>query len=332
MTNQNAILGTALTSRAPLDDVIEQAQLVESLGYRSVWLPEISGRDAFVTAAVVARHTERIRVATGVVPVPARGLSALVMAVAATAEAASARFVLGLGAGHSETASSHFGWARPARVGDVRHVIVAVRDAVREGVVRGRGVRGAVDLVLRGIHVHEPPPIIVGALRPAMARMAGECADGLLLNWATVDRASRVISIARGAAKGKEFHVASYVPVCVVDDERDIRAARKAVAHQLASYVRLSAYGDLLTADGYAEDVAAVRARADASSEARAAAVSDRLIDAVALIGDVATVQAGLRRYRSVGVDEPVVAPVAFGDDSFGSLAATWAALAQVGD
>jgi len=55
-----ARLGTALSARAPLAQLVEQAQLVEGLGYDRIWLPEISGRDAFVTAAVLATQTDSI--------------------------------------------------------------------------------------------------------------------------------------------------------------------------------------------------------------------------------------------------------------------------------
>lgn len=320
-------LGTAVSSRARINDVIEQAELVESLGYDTVWLPEISGRDAFVTAAVLARHTTSLRIALGVVPVPSRGLPALAMAAAAVAESAPGRFVLGLGAGHPETAVAQFGWPGAARPAQVKEVVRALHNALRDGRVQGSCSGGAVNLQLRGVYVDTPPPIIVGALRPAMTRMAGHHADGILLNWVPADHVRRVVPLARAVAGERDFHVACYVPVCVADDGDDVRAGRAAVARQLGSYLRLRAYGDLLAAQGFADEVAAVR-DAHGDADERAAAVPERLIDAVAVIGDVATVQAGLDRYRSAGVDEPVLAPVAIGDDPAASLAATWAALA----
>jgi alkanesulfonate monooxygenase SsuD/methylene tetrahydromethanopterin reductase-like flavin-dependent oxidoreductase (luciferase family) len=317
-------LGTAVTARAPFEDLADQVQLVEALGYASVWLPEISGRDAIVTLAALAGRTRSIRLATGLVPLPSRPLPALTMAAAAAAELAPGRFVLGIGAGHAETALQ-YGWARPATVGEVGAALRSLRDALRTGHLRGAGPWGEVDLVLSGIHVDVPPDLVVGALRPRMAAMAGQLADGVLLNWVTVPRAGVVVDAVRRSAGARPLRVSGYVPVCVTDDPDEQQQARAAVAHQLSSYVRLRAYGDLLVEDGYGEEVAAVRA---AAPDERAGAVSGRLVDAVALIGDVDTVRAGLDRYRAAGVDEPVLAPVAVGADPGASLAATWAALA----
>lgn len=58
-------------------------------------------------------------------------------------------------------------------------------------------------------------------------------------------------------------------------------------------------------------------------------AVSARLVEAVALIGDPDEVKAGLNRLRAAGIDEPVLAPVTVGADSAASLFGTWAALAE---
>jgi alkanesulfonate monooxygenase SsuD/methylene tetrahydromethanopterin reductase-like flavin-dependent oxidoreductase (luciferase family) len=323
-------LGTAVTARARFGDLAEQVALVEGLGYTSVWLPEISGRDALVTLGALAGRTERIRLATGLVPLPSRPLAALTMAAAAVAELAPGRFTLGLGAGHRETAA-HYGWARPARVTELEQAVVAIRRALRDGHLSGAGPAGPVDLALQGVHVEVLPEFVVGALRPRMAGMAGRVADGILLNWVTVERARTVVSAARAAeaqaeAGHRALRVSCYVPVCVTEDPAEQEEARAVVAHQLGSYTRLRAYGDLLVEDGYADEVAAVRA---ASAEQRGTAVSRRLIDAVALIGDTTTVREGLDAYRQVGVDEPVLAPLAVGADPGASLTATWAALAD---
>lgn len=319
-----ARLGTAVSATARFADMLEQVRLVESLGYRTVWLPETSGRDALVTAAALAEHTRTIALATGLVPVPSRSLAALAMAAATVAELAPGRFVLGLGAGHAETAR-HVGWAKPATVAEMEATVRGVREALRHGHLHAQGTGGPVDLMLDGIHVDVPPSLFVGALRPRMAAMAGRVADGILLNWVTVQRAEMVAAAVRKAAEGRGVSVSCYVPVCVTEDEVQQEQARAEVARQLGAYARLRAYGDLLAADGYDREVAAIRA---APGHRRTEAVDRRLLDALALIGDVAAVQTGLGRYRAVGVDEVVIAPVATGEDPTASLAATWAALA----
>lgn len=303
--------------------MVEQAELVEGLGYSSLWLPEITGRDAFVTAAVLAGRTTTVQLATGVVAVPARPLPALLMAAAAAAEAAPGRFTVGLGAGHAETAGSRFGWAGPSRLQEVAEAVTAVRSLPGHR-YRGRGPTGEFDFRLDGVHLAGPPAVVVGALRPRMLELAGRTADGVLLNWTTVAGARRAAATARAAAGDRRIRVACYVPVAVVEDEPTRAAARRVVARQLGSYLRLRAYGDRLADEGFAADVAAVRAAGHGADRA----VSGRLIDALSLIGDAGQVTAGLDSYRQAGVDEPVLAPVAAGEDFAATLAATWAALA----
>ena len=324
-----ARLGTALNARAPLAQLVEQAKLVEGLGYDRIWLPEISGRDAFVTGAVLATQTDSIGVGLGVVPLPSRPLPALEMAIAALAECAPGRIAVGLGAGHRETAASQFGWAGPSSADAVGDAIAAIREAVRSATLRHRGSDGEPRVLqLRGQHVETPPEFFVGALRARMATMAARNADGMLFNWVTERRAARLCALAGAQLAGRRFTCAAYVPVCVVDGPAEREEAYAEVASQLSSYVQLSAYGDLLAEDGYADDVAAVRAaRRDGLNPV--AAVSARLVEGVALIGDADEVQAGLGRLRAAGVDEPVLAPVTAGADSASSLLGTWVALAE---
>lgn len=324
-----ARLATALTARAPLAELIEQAQLVEGLGYDRIWLPEISGRDSFVTAAVLATRTGTIGVGLGVVPLPSRPLPALEMATAALAETAPGRIAVGLGAGHRETAASQFGWPGVSTPEAVGEAIVAMRAALGGATLRHRSAIGEpLVLELRGQHVATPPDLFVGALRQRMVTVAARSADGMLLNWVTVQRAAQLCSLAAANATERPFRTAAYVPVCVVAGSQERAEAYREVADQLSSYLQLSAYGDLLAADGYAEDVAVVRA-ARRDGQNAAAAVSARLIEAVALIGDADEVKAGLNRLRAAGVDEPVLAPVTVGEDSAASLFGTWAALVE---
>lgn len=324
-----ARLGTALTARAPLAELVEQAKIVEALGYDRIWLPEISGRDSFVTGAVLAIQTASIGIGLGVVPLPSRPLPALEMATAALAECAPGRIAVGLGAGHRETAASQFGWPGSSSATAVGEAVVALREALRSATLQHRGADGAaVSLALRGQHVDTPPELFIGALRPLMVTVAARNADGMLLNWVTESRAARLCELADRYRTGGDFVSAAYVPVCVVDGSAARDAAYAEVASQLSSYLQLSAYGDLLVEDGYAEEVEAVRA-ARRSGLNPVAAVSARLVEAVAVIGDADEVRAGLGRLRAAGIDEPVLAPVAVGTDSAASLLDTWAALAE---
>ena len=58
------------------------------------------------------------------------------------------------------------------------------------------------------------------------------------------------------------------------------------------------------------------------------AAISDRMVDAIAICGDAATVAAAVDAYRAAGVDHPVVMPLPWGPDRRQTVLDTLAAVA----
>ena len=58
------------------------------------------------------------------------------------------------------------------------------------------------------------------------------------------------------------------------------------------------------------------------------AAISDRMVDAIDICGDAATVAAAVDAYRAAGVDHPVVMPLPWGPDRRQTVLDTLAAAA----
>src|SRR4051794_15642798 len=55
-----------------LDQAVERVKLAEELGYESVYLTHISGREPFIVLSAYAQSTSRIRLGTGVTPIYTR--------------------------------------------------------------------------------------------------------------------------------------------------------------------------------------------------------------------------------------------------------------------
>src|SRR5262249_59251822 len=91
-------LGVVLPFHAfPGREIIELAQEAEERGYDTAWAAEASGADALTTLAVIASHTSRLRVATGVVPIQTRTPIVLAMAATTLGHLAPGRVALGIG-------------------------------------------------------------------------------------------------------------------------------------------------------------------------------------------------------------------------------------------
>ena len=125
-----------------------------------------------------------------------------------------------------------------------------------------------------------------------MLRMAGELADGVLLNYLP---ASHIPWSVEQIRAGGPADVYAYVHAGVCDREEGIELARR----DLFSYAVVDSYARSFERAGFADEVAAIReAHAAGDRDGALAAVSDRMVDAIDVMGDEDTVQATMPRLR----------------------------------
>ena len=82
------------------DRAIERVKLAESLGYESVYVTHIAGRESLTVLTAYALATSSIRVGTGVVPIYTRTPATMAQTAATIDELSGGRFTLGLGVSH----------------------------------------------------------------------------------------------------------------------------------------------------------------------------------------------------------------------------------------
>ncbi len=85
------------TDRLDNDEFVHYAKRVDSLGYESLWLPELFTRDPFAAAGYLLAETQNIMLASGIANIYARDAAATVSAASTLAELSDGRFILGLG-------------------------------------------------------------------------------------------------------------------------------------------------------------------------------------------------------------------------------------------
>ena len=171
---------------------VQAVQEAERLGYDSVWTAEAYGSDAVAPAAWVAARTERIRVGTGIMQMPAR-TPAMTAMTAMTLDALSGgRFRLGLGVSGPQVVEGWHGQPFGKPLGRTREYVEIVRAILaREKPVEFRGEYyqipyggpGATGLgkPLRTIlHARADLPIYLAAIGPKNVALAAEIADGWL--------------------------------------------------------------------------------------------------------------------------------------------------------
>jgi probable F420-dependent oxidoreductase len=296
------------------------ARRAADAGYGSFWTAETTGPEAFATLAHVGARVGGLDLGTGVLAAQLRTPPLAAMG-AATLQAAhpDRRILLGVGISSPVVVGRWHGADYGDRpVARMREYLGLVQACLSGERVDWDGTDHTVDGFRLGLRPGERrPELVLGALNERMLRLAGEVADGVLLNYLPASAVPWCVEQVRAGedAAGRDrgsCTVHAYVHVGVCDPE----AARPAARKDLFSYAVVPAYATAFERAGFVEEVAALRAaRAAGDRDAAIAAVSDRMCDEIDVCGDAAHVRATVSAYRAAGVDAPVVMPLPWGED-----------------
>jgi probable F420-dependent oxidoreductase len=299
----------------PPADFIATAREAEARGYHTAWLGEVSGYDALVMSTVVAAHTERLVVANGVLPVQTRTPVILGMATASLNHLAPGRFALGLGLSSKTIVEQWHGLSFSPALGQIREAVEIVRKVAGGERVNHEGKFYRVrNFRLTGPVPPAPVRIYLAALGPEMLELAGEIADGVLLNWIPPEAVPASIAHlevgARRAGRALDnFEIASFVRTCVTDDAA---AARETLARDITGYATVDVYASFFRTAGYPDEVAAVGAAWGAGDRAGAVKrISPRMLDGLGVVGDEAFCRARIAEFARTGLTQPVIVPFA---------------------
>ncbi len=175
--------------------MVEAAQRAEAAGYDSVWVAEDSwtGRDAITVLTALALNTSRVRLGTCLVGATTRHPVLTAMTFNTLREIAPGRLVLGVGlaAGWEPMSTDGPGWGAASSLRTMRATVTALRSLLAGGDApwgaASRGLMVARPWFERPILPSDVPvPIYMGAVGPKMTRLAGEIADGLLLEMEAI--------------------------------------------------------------------------------------------------------------------------------------------------
>jgi probable F420-dependent oxidoreductase len=305
----------ALTPLAmPLTELPAIAREAEARGYRTAWVGEASGLEAIVLSTLIATHTQTLKIANGVVPVQTRTPIVYGQAAATLAHLAPGRFALGLGLSSEIIVGQWHGLPFSPSVQQMREAVQIIRmTAAGERVsFEGRFYR------LRNFRLAIPAPspaprIYLAALGPRMCELAGEVADGVLLNWiplAAVPASLRHVEAgARRAGRSlADVDAAVYVRTCVTDEREP---AREALAREITGYAIANAYRRFFAECGFAAEVEAVNAAWKAGDRTGAVkGISARVLDGLGAVGPAGACREQLDAFARAGAT-PVVVPFA---------------------
>ncbi len=307
--------GCFISTGRSLGEAIERVELAESLGYETVYVTHIAGRESLTVLTAYAMSTTSIRIGTGVVPIYTRTPATMAQTAATIDELSGGRLTLGLGVSHRPVVEGWHGQTIDRPVAEMREYTEIVR-AILRGEDPPQGEKWQTGFRLFGLDPRPALPIYIAALSPAMLRLAGEIADGVLL-WLCNPSYIRDVVVPEVRA-GREragltldgFDIVPAVPTAMTDDPSSAYAAMR---KDLMPYFGLPFYRAMIERTGFGADIERYDAAAG-DMDAMQAAISEEFLRELTAVGDQAAVSAGIERYRAAGATSPCVGPIAKSD------------------
>ena len=315
-------VGLYLQDVFSLQESVKFVQYAETRGFDSVWQAESRlARDVVVPMAAYAAVTHRIKIGSAVMNIWTRNVTTIASTFLSLDDLAPDRIMCGLG-DWWEPLAQNVGVNRRKPLLAMRETVDVLRALLARDVVTfsGNFVRLR-DIQLDVIYGRREPrqvPIYVGATGPKMMAVAGQIADGVLLNYLVSPQYNEgaMAQLALGAThSGRSVDDIDrpQLIACAVDDD-DPQGAINTARRVVTLYIRQQP--QMMRASGVPQDliddiaqVLPISASEQQITDAMNL-VSDDIVQLVTASGDGATVRAKVRDYVASGATSPILYPL----------------------
>ena len=310
-------------------EAAEQVVELEKVGLDMVWVAEAYGFDAATLMGYLAAKTERIQIASGILPIYSRTPALLAQTAAGLDYVSGGRAVLGLGASGPQVIEGWHGVAYDKPLARTREIIEICRRVWRREVLTndgiyqlplpgGTGLGKPLKLITHPIRAQIP--IYVAALGPKNVEMTAELADGWLPIMFIPEKAKSVWgeSLAKGGANRSAdlgpLQISAGGMLAVGDGLEKLRDAGRPM---MALYVGgmgakgKNFYNDLARRYGYEAEAERIQdLYLDGKRDEAAAAVPEEFLEKTSLVGPEGFVKERIAAMAEAGVTELSITPV----------------------
>jgi F420-dependent oxidoreductase-like protein len=308
---------------------------LERAGLDQVWVAEAYGFDAPSLMGYIAARTERVEIASGILPIYTRTPSLLAMTAAGIDALSGGRCILGLGASGPQVIEGFHGVPYDRPIGRTREIIEILREVWRrEGPVvhdgasyhlplpAGQGTGLGKPLKLINRPVRDRIPIWLAALGEKNVAQTAEIAEGWLPAFFLPDRSREVFGPALDAGQAKRDPSLGPLEIaagglCAIGEEADVAHIRDYGRNGAALYIGgmgakgRNFYNDLVCRYGYESQAAEIQDLYLAGQKAEAAAkVPAELLESLSLCGPEGYIKERLAAYAEAGVTVLNVNPI----------------------
>ena len=303
---------------------LARIKAAESMGYDSVWTAEAYGGDAVSPAAWILAQTEKIKVGTAIMQMPARTPACAAMTAMTLNQLSNGRFIVGIGASGPQVVEGWHGVAYGRPVTRVKEYVAIMKKIfAREAPVEHEGYHYSLPYSgedgtglgkpLKSIlQADTSIPIYTASITPRGLEGSAEVADGVFPVWMDPEQPAVVQEpIKKGLAQSGrsllDFDVAPFV-TCILGD--DVSQAMMPVKGAMALYIGgmgardKNFYNDYAKALGYEEAAVKIQDLYLAGKKDEAlAAVPDALVDACHLVGPAGRIKERLQVWKAAAAE-----------------------------
>ncbi len=316
-------------SGSTISGVLPLVEHADRVGVDSVWAAEAYGSDAVTVLSYLAAKTERIKLGSGILQMPARTPANTAMTAMTLDALSDGRLLLGLGLSGPQVVEGWHGVAYGKPLGRTREYVEIVRKAIAreapleyDGVhysipYRGEDATGLGKPLKSILHpVRNRIPIFLAAIGPKNVALTAEIADGWLPIFYSPEREDiyneHLDEGLRSAGRTHDdFEIAASVMVAA---GADIDVCRDQLRPFLALYIGgmgargRNFYNDLATRYGFGAAATTIQdLYLDGRKDDAAAAVPDELVDEVALVGPIDRMIDRLAAWKASRVDTMIL-------------------------
>ncbi len=307
----------------------------ERAGVDMIWVAELYSFDAVSILGFLAAKTERMQLASGILPIYSR-TPALIASTAAGLDAVSqGRFVLGLGASGPQVIEGWHGvpydkpLTRTREIIDICRIVWKRERLSYEGkaytlpLPEDQGTGLGKPLKLINHPVREEIPIHIASLGHKNVAMTAELANGWLPVFFHPEKARDVWGedLDAGFAKRADdlgpLDIVAGGTVAITDDKAQAQTIRDFARPMTALYVGgmgsrdQNFYNNVFQRYGYEDEAAQIQELyLQGKKDEAAALVPDDFLDATAMVGDEGWVKERIEAYRAAGVTHLQIMPV----------------------
>lgn len=324
-------VGMVINYAGEFSQVVDELGDFERAGLDIVFVPEAYTFDAVSQMGFIAAKTERLEIASGILPIYSRTPALTAMTAAGLDFVSGGRFTLGLGTSGPQVIEGWHGVRYDAPIGRTREVIEICRKVWKRERVQYQGKHYTLPyeggtglgkpLKLVNHPVRDRIPIIVASIGPKNVAMTAELAEGWQPIFYYPEEMGKVWAepLAQGKAKRDpslpDLDIIAQAPLAIGEDVTGLRDLMRGM---FALYIGgmgargKNFYNDLACRYGYEEEAKKIQdAYLDGRKDEAAALVPAELLEKTSLIGPESYVAERIEALRASGVSTLNVTPLA---------------------